>query len=330
VGERLKRREVIALLASAAALPTLPTIAQAPTKRAVVGLLLAGSNAATQQRRSGFPLGMQEIGFVQGRDYVFEDRYADGDLTRLPLLVQELVQLKCDVILTGTTVGAREVKRQNGTIPIVGVSLTDPVGFGLAANLARPGAQTTGILIISDGFARKQVELALEVVPSATNIGMLVNVSNQSNAVHRRNVEVATGELALTLVAGEAHGPDDLDTAFQTLVREHVQSVLVPPDGLFVSERRRIVTLAAAARLPVLYPYREQVDAGGLMSYGVNLHESWRRAATFVDKILKGTKPGDLPIEQPTNELVINAKTAEALGLTVPQSLLSRVNEVVR
>jgi putative tryptophan/tyrosine transport system substrate-binding protein len=326
----MKRREFITLIGgAAAALPTLPAIAQAPTKRAVIGVLLAGSDTATQQRRSGFPVGMQELGYVQGRDYVIEDRYADGDLTRIPLLVQELVQLKSDVIVTGTTVGAREVKRQTETIPIVGVSLTDPVGFGLAASLARPASQVTGILIISDGFARKQVELALEVVPGAMKIGMLVNVSNQSNAVHRRNVEVAVDALALKLVAGEAHGPDDLDAAFQTMMREHAESVLVPPDGLFVSERRRIVTLAAAARLPALYPYREQVDAGGLMSYGVNLHESWRRAAAFVDKILKGAKPGDLPIEQPANELVINTKTANALGLTVPQSLLSRADEVI-
>src|SRR5215213_4791501 len=205
------------------------------------------------------------------------------------------------------------MKRQNGTIPIVGVSLTDPVGFGLAANLAKPGAQTTGILIVSDGIAGKQMELALELVPGSTNIGMLINTSNQSNAVHRRNFELAASALGLKLVAGEAHGPDDLDTAFQTLLRERAQSVLVPPDGLFVSERQRIVALAAAARLPAIYPYREQVDAGGLMSYGVNLHESWRRAATFVDKILKGVMPGDLPIEQPTNELVINANAAKAL-----------------
>jgi putative ABC transport system substrate-binding protein len=329
VGRDLKRREVIALLGGAAALPALPAVAQAAAKPAVIGLLLAGSDAATQQRRTGFPVGMQEFGYVQGRDYVIEGRYADGDLTRLPTLVQELVQLKSDVIVTGTTVGAREVKRQTATIPIVGVSLTDPVGFGLAASLARPGAQVTGILIISDGFATKQVELALEVVPGATRIGMLVNAGNQSNAVHRRNAEMATAALAVKLVAGEAHGPDDLDAAFQTLMREHAESVLVPPDGLFVSERQRIVTLAAAARLPALYPYREQVDAGGLMSYGVNLRESWRRAARFVDKILHGAQPGDLPIEQPANELVINAKTAKALGLTLSQSLLSKADEVI-
>jgi putative ABC transport system substrate-binding protein len=329
LGDHLKRREVITLLCgAAAALPTIVVRAQVPMK-AVIGLLLAGSNTATQQRRGGFPLGMQELGYVQGRDYVIEDRYADGDLARLPTLVQELVRLKPDVILTGTTVGTLGVKRATGTIPIVGVSLTDPVGFGLAASLARPGDQVTGILITSDSFAVKQVGLALEVMPGATKIGMLVNVSNQSNTVHRRNVEVATSALALRFVMGEVRGPGDLDAAFQTFVGEHVATVIVPPDGLFVSERQRIVALAAAARLPVLYPYREQVDAGGLMSYGVNLRESWRRSATFVDKILNGAKPADLPIEQPTNELVVNVKTAKALGLTFPQSLLLRADEVI-
>jgi putative ABC transport system substrate-binding protein len=326
----MKRREVLTLLGGfGAALPSLVALARIPTKRALIAFLLAGSKSATEQRRNGFPLGMQELGYVEDRDYVIEGRYADGDLARFPALVQELVGLKPDVILTGTTVGILEVRRATGTIPIVGVSLTDPIGFGLAASLARPGDQVTGILITSDSFAGKQVELAREVVPGATRIGMLVNVSNRSNAVHRRNIESATGALALKLVAGEVHASDDLDAAFHALVREHVEMVVVPPDGLFVTERRRIVTLAAAARLPVLYPYREQIDAGGLMSYGVDLRKSWRRAANFVDKILKGAKPADLPIEQPTNELVINVKTAKALGLTIPQSLLLRADEVI-
>jgi putative ABC transport system substrate-binding protein len=326
----MKRREVLTLLGGfGAALPSLVALARIPTKRALIAFLLAGSKSATEQRRNGFPLGMQELGYAEDRDYVIEGRYADGDLARFPALVQELVGLKPDVILTGTTVGILEVRRATGTIPIVGVSLTDPIGFGLAASLARPGDQVTGILITSDSFAGKQVELAREVVPGATRIGMLVNVSNRSNAVHRRNIESATGALALKLVAGEVHASDDLDAAFHALVREHVEMVVVPPDGLFVTERRRIVTLAAAARLPVLYPYREQIDAGGLMSYGVDLRKSWRRAANFVDKILKGAKPADLPIEQPTNELVINVKTAKALGLTIPQSLLLRADEVI-
>jgi putative ABC transport system substrate-binding protein len=272
---------------------------------------------------------MQELGYAEGRDYLTEDRYASGDLARLSMLVEELVRLKPDVIVTGTTVGAREVNRIMPTMPIVGVSLTDPVGFGLAASLARPGGQVTGILITSDSFAAKQVELALEVLPDAKKIGMLVNVGNQSNAVHRHNVEIATSAHALKFVPGEARTSDDLDPAFQAMAREHVDFVLVPPDGLFVSERRRIVELAAALRLPALYPYREQVDAAGLMSYGVNLRESWRRAATFVDRILKGAKPADLSIEQPTNELVINLRVAKALGIVIPQSVLVRADEVI-
>jgi putative ABC transport system substrate-binding protein len=327
----MKRREFITLFSSAAAaLPTLPALAQVATKRAVIGLLLASSKNATQERLSRFRLGMQELGYVESRDYVIEDRYAEGDLARLPRLVQELVQLTPDVIVTGTTVGAREVKRQTGAIPIVGVSLTDPIGFGLAASLARPGDQVTGILITSDSSAAKQLELALEVVPGARKIGLLVNVGNQSNAVHRRNIEVAAGTLALELVVGEVRAADDLDAAFQTLAREHVAFMVATLDGLFVSERRRIVELAAVTRLPALYPYREQFEVGGLMSYGVDLRESWRRTATFVDKILKGAKAADLPIEQPTKfELLINVKNAKALGLTIPQSLLSRADEVI-
>ena len=327
----MRRREFIAGL-GAAALPTLPALAQPPAKRAVIGLLLASSKNATQERLSRFGLGMQELGYVEGRDYVIEDRYAEGDLARLPRLVQELVQVTPDVIVTGTTVGAREVKRQTGAIPIVGVSLTDPIGFGLAASLARPGDQVTGILITSsDSSAAKQLELVLEVVPGARKIGMLVNVGNQSNAVHRRNFEVAAGTRALELVVGEVSAADDLDAAFQTLAGERVAFMVATLDGLFVAERRRIVELAAATRLPALYPYREQFEVGGLMSYGVDLRESWRQTATFVDKILKGAKVADLPIEQPTKfELLINLKPAKALGLTIRQSLLSRADEVIK
>jgi putative ABC transport system substrate-binding protein len=312
-----------------AALPSFVSLAQAPTKRTLIALLLAGSEAATQQRRSGFPQGMQQLGYVDGRDYVIEGRYADGALARLPRLVQELVALKPDVILTGTTVGTLEVKRATGTIPIVGVSLTDPIGFGLAASLARPGDQVTGILIASDNLASKQLELALKVLPGAKRIGMLVNANNQSNVVHRRNMEVATGTLALKLVAGEVRASNDFDAAFQTFASERVELMVAPPDGLFVSERGRIVALAAAARLPALYAYRELVEAGGLMSYGVDLRESWRRTATFVDKILKGARPADLAIEQPTNELVINKKAAKALSLAIPSGVAAIADEVI-
>ncbi|HWX86201.1 MAG TPA: ABC transporter substrate-binding protein [Xanthobacteraceae bacterium] len=326
----MRRREVITLLGGlGAALPALVARGQVPTKPALIGVLLLGSKTATEPRLGGFPQGMQELGYVQGRNYIIEGRYADGDVARLPALFQELVQLKPDVILTGTTVGILEMKRVTVTIPIVGASLTDPVSFGLAASLAQPGGQVTGIMITSDNLAAKQMELALEILPDAKKIGMLMHAGNQSNTVHLRNLEAAIGALALKLVTGEAHGPNDLDAAFQTLAGEHVELVVVPPDGLFVSERRRIVSLAASARLPVLYPYREFVEAGGLLSYGVDLRDSWRRAAAFVDKILKGAKPADLPIEQPTNELVVNVKTAKALGLNVPPTVLARANQAI-
>jgi putative ABC transport system substrate-binding protein len=329
----MRRRDVITLLGgAAAALPSFVALAQVPTKHPLIALLFARAETVTQQLRSGFARGMQELGYVEGRDYVVEDRYADGDLARLPAIVEELVRLKPDVIVTGTTVGARAVKRVTGTIPIVGASLTDPVGFGLAASLARPGDQVTGILLTSDSptfSAQKRLELALEVVPGARKIGLLVNVSNQSNAVYRRNLEAAAAARAVQLVPSEVRASDDLDAVFQALTRGHVEFVVVLEDGLFVSEHRRIVTLAAAARLPALYAYREFVDAGGLMTYGVNLRESWRRAATFVDKIINGAKPADLPIEQPTFELVINMKTAKALGLTIPQSQLLRADELI-
>jgi ABC-type uncharacterized transport system substrate-binding protein len=327
----MQRREVIALLGGlGVALPALAARGEVPTRPAMIGMLLLGSKVATQPRLSGFPQGMQELGYVQGQHYITEGRYADGDVARLPTLFQELLQLKPDVILTGTTAGILELKHKATTVPVVGASLTDPVSFGLAASLERPGGQVTGILIASDNLAAKQVELALEILPGAKQIGILMHAGNQSSTVHRQHLEAATKTLALKLVAGEAHGPTDFDSAFRTLVDEHVHLVVVPPDGLFVSERQTIVKLAAAMRLPVLYPYREFVEAGGLLSYGVDLRDSWRRAASFVDKILKGATPADLPIEQPTNELMVNLKAADALALTIPPNVLARATQVIQ
>ena len=326
----MRRRDFITLLGGIAAAWPLAARSQVPTKPALIGVFVAGSKEATQPRLSGFPQGMQEHGYIQGQNYIIEDRYGDGAFTRLPALFQELVRLKPDIIMTGTTAGILdEVKRAPGTIPIVGASLTDPVSFGLAASLARPGGQVTGILITSDNLAAQQIELALEILPRAKKIGMVVNAGNQSSTVHWRNLEAAAGARALKLVKGEAYGPADLDAAFQTLAGEHVELVVFPPDGLFVSERRKIVALAAAARLPVIHPYRELVDAGGLLSYGVDLRESWRRSAAFVDKILRGAKPADLPIEQPTNELVVNVKAAKTLGIDIPPTVLARANQVI-
>src|SRR5690349_3970052 len=194
----MRRREVITLLGGfGAALPAAVAYGQMPPKPALIGILLLGSKTATQPRLSGFPQGMQELGYVEGRNYIIEGRYADGDVARLPTIFQELIQLRPDVILTGTTAGILEVKHGTVTIPIVGASMTDPVSFGLAASLARPGGQVTGILISSDNLAAKQMELAREILPGAKKIGMLMHADNQSNMVHRRNLEAATGALGL-------------------------------------------------------------------------------------------------------------------------------------
>src|SRR5205085_9550532 len=197
----MRRREVITLLGGfGAALPVLVARGQVLTKPALIGVLVLGSKEATQPRLSGFPQGMQELGYIQGQNYIMEARYGDGAVARLPTLFQELVRLKPDIIMTGTTAGILEVKRAPGTIPIVGASLTDPVSFGLAASLARPGGQVTGILISSDNLAAKQMELALEILPGAKKIGMLMHAGNQSNTTHRQNLGVATGALSLKLV----------------------------------------------------------------------------------------------------------------------------------
>jgi ABC-type uncharacterized transport system substrate-binding protein len=327
----MKRWEFIFLLGGAVVAWSFATVAQVSVRRPLVAILVAGSSTNISRRvLSGFSEGMQELGYVEGRDIDIVYRYADDDLARMPTLANELIQLMPSVFVTSTVAGTLAIRQATASIPIVNPALTDPVGFGFVASQARPGGQVTGILISSDNLAAKQMELALEILPGAKKIGMLMHAGNQSNMVHQRNLEAATGALALKLVTGEAHGPSDLDAAFQTLAGEHVELVVVPPDGLFVSERRKIVTLAAAARLPVLYPYREFVEAGGLLSYGVDLRDSWRRAATFVDKILKGAKPADLPIEQPTNELVVNVKTAKALGLDIPATALARANQVIQ
>jgi putative ABC transport system substrate-binding protein len=234
------------------------------------------------------------------------------------------------VFVTGTIAGTLAIEQATAAIPIVNPALTDPLGFGLVASQARPGGQVTGILTTLDSLLGKQLELVLELVPGATRIGMLLNVSNPGNAFHLKTAEAVATALAVKLMSVEVRSPADIDAAFQTLAQQRPEILLIIPEALFLSERKRIVGLADGARLPTIYSTREHVEDGGLMSYGINLRESWRRAAAYVDKILKGAKPGDLPVEFPTRlELVINLKTAKALGITVPPTLLARADEVI-
>jgi putative tryptophan/tyrosine transport system substrate-binding protein len=329
----MRRREFITLLGGAAASSACWPFAgraqqQAAGRLPLVAVLVAASQAASSGWVSDLPQGLQELGYVEGRDLEIVYRYADGDLTRLPALADELIKLKPQVVVAADGIGA--VNRAAPAMPIVGPAMADPVGSGLAASLARPGGQVTGIQNTVDTLPGKQLELMLQVMPGVKRIGLLVNITAPASKIYRRNAGTAAAVLTLELVPVEVRVPDDLDGAFRKLADERVDFVLVLSDAMFLSERRRIAVLAAAARLPTLFSFRSQIVDGGLMSYGMNTRDSWRRSATYVDKILKGAAPGELPIELPTRtDLVVNLRTAKALGLTIPESILFRADEVI-
>jgi putative ABC transport system substrate-binding protein len=326
----MKRRECITLLGGAAVAWPWNGLAQSRPKRPLIALLLTSSKAAGARYYSGFPLGMRELGYLEGRDYGVEDRYADGDVSRLPVLAEELVRLKPDVIVAATTSGVLAVKQATASVPIVGVNLTDLVGFGLASSEARPGANVTGILYRLEGLTGKQVEIALDLMPGTDKMGVLVDVNNPSNMLQRREIEAAAGKSAVSIALVDVRAVDEISAAIQTFVRERASIVVVLASPMFINARRQIATFALASRLPTIYNFREHVEDGGLISYGVDLRQNYRRGAYFVDKILKGEKPGDLPIEFPTKvELVVNATTAKAIGVAIPPTLLARADEVI-
>jgi putative ABC transport system substrate-binding protein len=325
----MKRRQFITLLGSAAAWP-LAARAQAPNNRLLIAVLNLNSALSVSPRFRGFVQAMREAGYVEGRDIEIADRYAEGQIERLAAVADELSRLKPAVFVAGSMPATFAALRASEAVPIVGVSLVDPVGAGLAASEARPGGRVTGTLISVEGLTGKQLALAVEVIPGASRIGLLTNPRNQGHAVLRHEAEAAAASLALNLLPVEASSPTDLDRSFQALARERAQLVMVFNDPVFNRENRRIAVLAAAMRLPTMYGLREYVEAGGLMNYGLSLGANWRRAAYFVDRILKGAKPGDLPIELPTRlELVINLSTAKAIGVTIPEQVLLRADEVI-
>jgi putative ABC transport system substrate-binding protein len=326
----MRRRVFIGGFAATAALGPIGGLAQTPGKRPLIACLVGGSKAGTERFFGGFSQGMRELGYVEGRDYGLEVRYAEGDITRIPQQAEELVGLKPDLIVSGTMAGLMATKKLTDTIPIVSLVLIDPVGFGVAASHSRPGGNVTGLLLTVEDLPSKQLALAVEMVPSANKVGVLVNVNNPNNPPQLRNVEAAAAALQVELVPLMIGVPDDLHAAFQHLAQERVKIALVLADAMFLNERKRIALFAMAARLPTMFGFRENVEDGGLMSYGIDVRDGWRRTAAFVDKILKGTKPGDLPIEFPTKlRLLINLTAAKALGLDVPPSLLARADEVI-
>ncbi|MGB9273373.1 MAG: ABC transporter substrate-binding protein, partial [Pseudolabrys sp.] len=299
-------------------------------RRPLIAWLSGGERTASWTFVQSFLQGMRDFGYTDGVNFEFEPRFADGYIERLPMLAQELVQLRPSVILAPASGPAVAAKRATATIPIVSPALADAVHLGLVASVSRPGGNVTGITPYVEGLPAKQMELAREVVPDAARIGILANLSDPKAPPQLQELEAAGRELGVTVVVADARTPDDLDSAFRTLADHRIDVMVALQTSMLLSERQRIASLAATTRLPAVYGYREHVDDGGLISYGVDLRACFRRAAYYVHKILNGVAPGDLPIEFPTNlELVLNLKTAKALGLTVPPSLITRADEVI-
>src|SRR5262245_33508220 len=321
------RRLVVSLLALGILGGPLAVAAQQPAKIPRIGYLRVGAPTApsNQRNRDAFLQGLQALGYVEGKNIVIEWRFAEGRYERLPDLAAELVRLPVDVLVATSTPEAVAAKAATKTLPIVFAGVGDPLGTGLVASLASPGGNLTGLSLLSRDLDGKRLELLKETVPEASAVAFLGNPANPTLAVHRQELQAAGQALGVQLQLLEVRAPEDFERAFQAATTGRAAGLLVLPDALADAYRTRIVTLAARSRLPAIYPFREWAEVGGLMAYGPNVSESYRRVATYVDKILKGAKPGALPVEQPTKfELVVNLKTARALGLTIPPSLLLR------
>ena len=304
--------------------------AQPTAKIARIGYL-AIDQAASPHLREAFLQELRDLGYIEGRNLVIEYRSAEGKSEQLPALAAELVALKVDVIVAPSTVAALAAKQATRTLPIVSVAI--PVTSGLVTSLARPGGNVTGLSFFSPELVGKCLEQLKLAVPAVSRIAALWQPGVQGEPTEKemlKAAEVAARALGVRLQFVEARGPENFDRAFSEMTRARAGALTVLPSNMFISERRRLVDLAAKNRLPAVYPWREFVDAGGLMSYGLNVADLFRRAATYVDKILKGAKPADLPVEQPTKfELVINLKTAKVLGLTIPQTLQQRADQMI-
>ena len=325
----MQRREFITLLGSAAVVWPLGARAQQPAIP-LIGIINAGSAAVTSKGYEAFRNDLRQLGYVEGRNIRYEYRFADGFLDRLPRLAEELVRLNPTVIVSAPVPANIAVHNATKTIPIVMSTGADPVGFGLVQSLSHPGGNVTGLTNFAEALAAKQLDLMRELQPGLTRVAVLINVENPLHVPQWRETQDAAARASITLVPYEFHKPDDFELAFTAFVQAKAEALLVPPDTTFSNHRRRIVQLAAKAKLPAIYFSRQYIEEGGLMSYGPNTVENYRHAAVYVDKILKGAKPADLPIERPTKiELLVNLTTAKALGLSVPAALLARAHEVI-
>ena len=329
----MERRTFLATLVGGLLAAPLAAEAQPREKLPRVGYLSPGSPSEPLRRRrlEAFRQGLRELGYVEDQNIVIEPRWAEGKYDRYPALAADLVRLKVDVIVPVGGAATQAVQQATRTIPIVMSVVIDPVGSGLVASLARPGGNVTGLTIMASDLVGKQLELLKEVVPKVSRVALLWNPANPGSAPQLRQVEAAAQALGVRLQPLEARGPQEIDSAFAAMNRERAGALLILPDAIFGNQQWQIAELAAKKHLPSILGVGEYAEAGGLMTYSANNLDLERRAATFVDKILKGAKPADLPVEQSTKfELVINLKTAKTLGLSIPASLLSRADEVIQ
>jgi ABC-type uncharacterized transport system substrate-binding protein len=324
----MRRREFITLLGGAAAWP-IAARAQQPPKLPTIGYLGPSTPSVDSQRIAAFVQRLRELGWTEGRTIAIEVRRAEGRNERFAEIAAEFVRLKVDVIVTAGTAAVVTAKQATSVIPIVFAVAGDPVGTGLVASLARPGGNVTGLSNQSADLAGKRLELLREVVPSLRRLAILANAGSPIGVLEMREAQAAARTLGLEVVTSEIRRVEDIAPAFETL-KDRAEALYVASDPLVTTNRIRISTLALGARLPTMHGQGDSVEAGGLMSYGANYPDLHRRAADYVDKILRGAKPGDIPVEQPTKfDLVINLTTAKVLGLTVPPSQLARADEVI-
>ena len=302
---------------------------QQPVKVPRIGVLTL-SVASSTPIFEAFRQGLREHGYVEGRNIALEFRFAQGRPEKLPAMAAELVHIKVEVIVTESWLAAREAKHATETIPIVTAIHGDPVGGGLVASLTRPGGNVTGLSLLAPELSGKRLQLLKEVTPKPTHVAAIWNAANPAAARFLAETRAAARSLGLQLQSVQVRSPPDLDAAFEAVAGARPSALITLPDGMLLANKTRIIEFAAKSRLPALFPDQEFAEAGGLMAYGPSLASNFRRAASYVDRILKGAKPADLPIEQATKfELVVNLKTAKAIGLTIPPSVLGRADQVI-
>ena len=325
----MRRREFITLLGGAAAVWPLAARAQRPGKLPTIGFLVPGTPSSHGQWVAAFVQRLRELGWIDGRTVAVEYRWAEGRYERFAEIAAELVQRKVDVIVTASTAAVLAAKQATSVLPIVFAAAGDPVGTGLVAGLERPGGNVTGLSLQQTETVGKRLELLREVVPGLGRLAILANVGSPAAVLDMREVQATARTLGLDITTLEIRRGEEIVSAFEAL-NGHAQALYIVVDPLVGTHQFRINTLVLAARLPTMHTQRQSVEVGGLMSYGPNFPDLFRRAGDYVDKVLRGAKPADLPVEQPTKfDLIINLTTAKALGLTIPPTLLARADELI-